>query len=136
MDDSRPRLPIAHIAIPCADLDEAVRFYGDVLGCRQARRYDDRVTFEFFGAQVVCHLSPDEVPAEPRMYPRHFGMTFLQSADYQEVLDRARVRGACFHTEPFMRFEGMREQHQSFFLVDPSNNLVEFKHYDDPEMAY
>lgn len=136
MNSGCPPPPIAHIAIACADLDAAVQFYGDILGCRQARRYHDRVTFDFFGAQVVCHLAPDDVPSEPRMYPRHFGMTFLRSGDYLDVLERARRHGAPFHTEPFVRFDGKRERHQTFFLVDPSNNLVEFKHYDDPEMAY
>lgn len=44
---------IFHLAIPCRDLDEAKGFYVDQLECRLARRYDDRITLEFFGDQVV-----------------------------------------------------------------------------------
>ena len=36
---------------------ETVDFYVTKLGCKLARRYDDRVTFDFFGDQLVCHLS-------------------------------------------------------------------------------
>ncbi len=127
---------IFHLAIPCRDLDEAEEFYVDQLGCRLARRYDDRITLEFFGDQVVCHLSPDSIDPEPRMYPRHFGRTFRDRAEFDGILQRTRELGLRFFREPFLRFEGMREEHETFFLCDPSNNLLEFKFYNDPEMMY
>lgn len=127
---------VFHQAIPTHDLDAATRWYTEVLGCRLARRYDDRVTFDFFGDQLVCHLDPDEVVAKPKMYPRHFGVTFRDEAEYLDVLERAQARGARFFKAPFTRFKGRREAHSTFLLVDPSNNLVEFKHYADPEMMY
>ena len=64
-----------HLAIPARDLDEAYDFYVKGLGCKLARRYDDRITLDFFGDQVVCHLS-DKWEREVDMYPRHFGVTF------------------------------------------------------------
>lgn len=67
---------VFHLAIPCKELDETVDFY-EKMGCKLARRYDDRVTFDFFGDQLVCHLSPENIDAEPSMYPRHFGITFF-----------------------------------------------------------
>ncbi len=48
---------VFHLAIPVADLDEAQAFYVAGLGCKLARRYDDRITLDFFGDQLVCHLS-------------------------------------------------------------------------------
>jgi extradiol dioxygenase family protein len=127
---------VFHLAIPCRDLDETHRFYIEGLGCRQGRRYEDRLTIDFFGDQLVCHLAPHEIDTEPRMYPRHFGVTFRSRGDLEAVLDRARRAGLPFFREPFVRFDGRRERHVTFFLCDPSNNLIEFKHYDDPEMAY
>ena len=50
-----------HLAIPTHDLDAAYRFYVEGLGCKLARRYADRITLDFFGDQVVCHLSEDWV---------------------------------------------------------------------------
>jgi extradiol dioxygenase family protein len=34
------------------------------------------------------------------------------------------------------RFDGLVEEHLTFVLRDPSNNLLEFKHYRDPRMMY
>ncbi len=133
-----PRNPenVFHQAIPCADLDEAEAFYVEVLGCRRARRRDDRVTFDFFGDQLVCHLLPDQIDREPEIYPRHFGVTFLHRKDFDKVLMRARRSKAVMFREPFVRFGGDIDEHISFFLRDPSNNLIEFKHYNNPAMMY
>jgi uncharacterized protein len=124
-----------HLAIPCADLDAALAFYVTQLGCKLARRYDDRITLDFFGDQVVCHLT-DKIDHEPQMYPRHFGITFKDKAEYDAVLNLARRRELPFFAEPARRFEGLVEEHFTFMLIDPSNNLLEFKHYLDPRMMY
>ena len=69
-----------HLAIPAYDLDAAVSFYVGLLGCKLARRYEDRVTIDFFGDQVVCHLTSPPATRPDRdvlaLYPRHFGVTF------------------------------------------------------------
>ncbi|MET3698267.1 hypothetical protein SAMN05877753_108123 [Bacillus oleivorans] len=126
---------VFHLAIPCKDLDDTVEFY-EKLGCQLARRYDDRVTFNFFGDQVVCHLGPDEIDNEPKMYPRHFGITFLEKQEYNDTLEYAIRHNLPFFTEPMVRFEGRQEEHLTFFLIDPSNNLLEFKYYYDVNMVY
>jgi extradiol dioxygenase family protein len=125
-----------HLAIPSRDLDESVRFYVDGLGCRLARRYSDRVTLDFFGDQLVCHLSPADIDPEPRMYPRHFGVTFAERNEFETFLSMVRDRNLPFFQEPMLRFAGRPEEHLTFFLIDPSNNLLEFKSYNDPEMMY
>lgn len=127
---------VFHLAIPCRDLEETRAFYVERLGCRLARQYDDRITLDFFGDQVVCHLSPDKVDKVPEMYPRHFGVTFRERAAFDALLERARSQELQLLREPFERFGGKREVHQTFFLVDPANNVLEFKCYDDPEMMY
>ena len=127
---------VFHLAIPCKDLDETEEFCGDLLQCRIARRYDDRVTLDFFGDQVVCHLAPEDIDPEPRLYPRHFGLTFKQENDFDSLLRRARTANIPFFRDPFVRFEGRPEEHRTFFLIDPANNLIEFKHYRNSEMMY
>ena len=77
---------IFHLAIPCRDVDEAARFYEQAIGARVARRYDDRVTLDFFGHQVVCHLAPAKIDPEPALYPRHFGFTFTDRQRYHEFM--------------------------------------------------
>lgn len=131
----REQNKVFHLAIPCKALDETQAFY-EKLGCRLARRYDDRVTFDFFGDQVVCHLSPEEIDEKPKMYPRHFGITFLDKKEFYQLLAYAVKHELPFYQEPMTRFAGRREEHATFFLIDPSNNLLEFKYYHDESMVY
>ena len=127
---------VFHLAIPCADLKAMTEYYNCLPDCSVARSYEDRITVNFFGDQVVCHLSPKDVDKEPKMYPRHFGVTFRTREDFDRVYQGAKERNLPFFEELFVRFEGMKEEHRSFFLCDPANNLLEFKFYNSPEMMY
>ena len=132
----RTTTDVFHLAIPAHDLDEAYDFYVTRLGCKLARRYDDRITLDFFGDQVVCHLTPGG-PAKPEsLYPRHFGVTFREAADFEALHSCAVNRKIPFYYDVSLRFEGLVEEHRTFVLVDPSGNLLEFKHYNDPRMMY
>ena len=127
---------IFHLAIPCRDLEEARDYYVGVLGAREARRRDDRITFDFFGHQLVCHLAPDHVEPEPHIYPRHFGVTFRRREHLETVLKRVREAECEILRDVSVRFPGERDRHLTFYLKDPSNNIIEFKYYNDPEMMY
>jgi extradiol dioxygenase family protein len=133
MRDSRDAF---HVAIPTHDLDAAVEFYVFGLGARLARRYPDRVTFDFFGDQLVCHLDLDGVPAEVVAYPRHFGVTFARAADFDRLLRLVEHRKLRVLSGPELRFEGTAEEHRTIFLVDPSHNVLEFKQYEDPRLQF
>ena len=125
-----------HLAIPAHDLDVAQDFYVTKLGCKLARRYNDRITLDFFGDQVVCHLTEGE-PAQPEsLYPRHFGVTFREAADFERLHACAVARKITFYCDISTRFEGLVEEHRTFVLQDPAGNLLEFKHYNDPRMMY
>ena len=133
----RTTFDVFHLAIPVHDLDAAERFYVGLLGCKLARRYADRVTLDFFGDQLVCHLTEGPPPERPAsMYPRHFGVTFREAADFQALHALAVMRKVPFFAEVSTRFEAMAEEHSTFVLMDPSGNLLEFKHYRDPRMMY
>jgi hypothetical protein len=134
MKDSRD---VFHLAIRAYDLDETVAFYVSGLGCKLARRYDDRVTLDFFGDQLVCHLSAR--PAEAvhvALYPHHFGVTFRERRDFDQLVDLCRQRRLPIFAEVGRRFVGLVEVHDTFVLRDPSDNLLEFKFYDNPRMMY
>ncbi len=126
---------VFHLAIPARDLDEAYNFYVKGLGCKLARRYSDRITLDFFGDQLVCHLS-NEIDPNPKMYPRHFGITFRERRQFDNLYKLAKQRELPFFQDLMVRFEGMVEEHLTFFLIDPSNNLLEFKYYHDERMMY
>ena len=125
-----------HLAIPCKDLQETVDFYEGKLGFENRRRYDDRVTFNMLGDQLVCHLSPDNIDKNPQPYPRHFGITFHESSDFFDFVDHIVGNGVKLLNPVKTRFGGMKEVHQTVFLKDPSNNILEFKYYKNPEMMH
>jgi extradiol dioxygenase family protein len=134
----RERLDVFHLAIPAYDLDATVHFYVDLLGCKLARRYEDRVTLDFFGDQLVCHLTDPPADAAPptSLYPRHFGVTFRQGTDFDGLVRLCELRKLEFFQPVTTRFGGMVESHRTVALCDPSHNILEFKHYDDPRMIY
>ena len=128
---------VFHLAIPTHNLDVAEDFYCGNLGCRLARRYDDRITLDFFGDQLVCHLNPEKCwPEDVTIYPFHAGITFYEREDFDSFLDLCRQQELDFYAEPFCRFGGTNAEHMSFFLRDPSNNLLEFKWYINSDMMY
>ena len=127
---------VFHLAIPTRDLEEAYDFYVTRLGCKLARRRDDRITLDFFGDQVVLHLSDKWDRDANDLYPRHFGVTFHNKEDLDRLINLAKIRGVDFYNELQTRFQGEVEEHLTVVFKDPSNNLLEFKWYLDPRMAY
>ena len=127
-----------HLAIPAYHLEDTEDFYVRQLGCKLARRYPDRITLDFFGDQLVCHLTaaPIEPGGDLHLYPRHFGVTFRESQDFEAVHHLCVQRKIEMFSDLSVRFEGLVEVHRTFVLRDPSDNLIEFKHYDDPRMMY
>ncbi|HEX7354239.1 MAG TPA: VOC family protein [Mycobacteriales bacterium] len=125
-----------HLAIPARDLDEAYSFYVEGLGCHLARRYGDRITVDFFGDQVVCHLHDVDTTEPVELYPRHFGVTFATGQEFDDLLRLVEIRKLPVFRPVALRFEGTVEEHRTVVLIDPSRNLLEFKHYRDPRMMF
>jgi extradiol dioxygenase family protein len=104
---------------------------------RSGTNPQDRVTFSFGGVlQLVCHLERRTLEANPRAYPRHFGLTFLRMEEFLRLRDHVERRGIEFLVPPMVRFRATPHEHRSFMIVDPSGNVVEFKCYLRPENSY
>ncbi len=121
--------PIFHLAFPVHDLDEAKRFYVDGLGCGLGRESSRAMTLELAGHQLVGHVADLPPRTQRGIYPRHFGLIFPSKREWQALADRAASHGLSFYQHPRVRFPGTRIEHHTFFLEDPSHNLLEFKHY-------
>lgn len=117
-----------HLAFPIHDLEKTLRFYVDGLGCTVGRQSKQAVTLGLAGHQLVGHLATDQ-PPQKGIYPRHFGLIFLSEIEWQALADRAKAKGLTFYQQPRIRFPRTRIEHRTFFLEDPSHNLLEFKHY-------
>jgi extradiol dioxygenase family protein len=129
-------LPPFHLAIRVRDLDEARKFYGEILGCDEGRSSSQWVDFNFFGHQLVCHLS-DKYPASANdavsnvveddgVPVPNFGAVL--DFFYFDVLEQ-ELRGAHipFVIEPHVRFKGQPGEQRTMFFLDPSGNAIEIK---------
>ena len=131
-----------HLAFPVRDLDEARGFYGAVLGCAEGRSSESWIDFDFFGHQIVAHLSAGEAgggatnDVDGKAVPvRHFGAV-LDWEDFPRVESRLRGAGVEFLIEPHTRFPGQPGEQATMFLTDPSGNALEFKSFRDPEALF
>ena len=118
-----------HLAFPVRDLAAARHFYVDGLGCVLGRESSTAITFGLAGHQLIAHLATESILPQKGVYPRHFGLVLTLEEEWQALADRAKDKGLTFYQQPRRRFAGTRIEHLTFFLEDPSRNLLEFKHY-------
>lgn len=130
-----------HLAFPVDDLAAARAFYGGILGCAEGRSSDHWVDFNFFGHQLVAHISPDikdahHNPVDGKSVPvPHFGvvLTMVQWRDLAAKLESADVE---FVIAPHIRFEGQVGEQATMFFYDPCGNALEFKAFADDGMIF
>ena len=140
--ESTTSYPRFHLALPVTDLEEARVFYGELLNCPEGRSSPKWVDFDFYGHQVVAHLSPAEVgrsqtsPVDGHDVPvRHFGV-ILEWKEWHRLAERLRGKGVGFIIEPGIRFQGQVGEQATMFLLDPSGNALEFKSFKDPSQVF
>ena len=126
-----------HLAFPVADLEQARRFYGGLLGCAEGRSSPQWIDFNFYGHQIVAHLAPDECghrstsEVDGEDVPvRHFG-AILPMAEWDRLAARLKAAGTRFVIEPQLRFKGQVGEQATMFFLDPSGNALEFKAFGD-----
>jgi extradiol dioxygenase family protein len=131
-----------HLAFPVSSLEKARSFYGEMLGCPEGRSSTDWVDFDFYGHQIVAHLSPKEArlnhtsAVDGHNVPvRHFGMVLTMS-QWQALADRLQQAGTKFDIEPYTRFKGEVGEQATMFLHDPCGNALEFKAFADPSRLF
>lgn len=88
-----------HLAFPVRDVEEARRFYVDVLGCTEGRSAATWQDFNFYGHQIVAHrvenytASANENAVDGDAVPvPHFGAA-LSVDRFHELAERVRAAG-------------------------------------------
>ena len=126
-----------HLAFPVDNLDTTKHFYQNVLNCRVGRESESWVDFDFYGHQLVAHLAPDECndvklnTVENDQIPcRHFGL-ILEWREWKELSKKLNSLNIKFLINPKVRFKNKSGEQGTFFLNDPSGNVLEFKTFRD-----
>ncbi len=134
-------LPPFHLAFPVHDLDEAREFYVNVLGCSLGRESKKWIDFNFFGHQIVAHLSPVDTSVltndvDGNQVPsRHFGL-ILPWDKWESLCQMISESNIDFLIEPRIRFKDYAGEQGTFFILDPSGNALEFKSFKDEKNIF
>jgi extradiol dioxygenase family protein len=128
-----------HLAIRVRDLASSRAFYGGLLACAEGRSSSDWVDFDFFGHQLVCHVTgtavadgaaaSNAVDGHDVPVP-HFGMV-LEMPAWEALAARLKNASVAFIVPPHIRFQGQPGEQATMFLTDPSGNALEFKAFRD-----
>ena len=131
-----------YLAFPVTSLAKARAFYGDLLGCSEGRSSDEWVDFNFYGHQIVAHLSPNEAGHHntsevdgDNVPVRHFGMV-LDMPEWERMAAKLKESHISFVIEPHIRFKGQVGEQATMFFLDPCGNAVEFKAFADPSRLF
>jgi len=135
-------LPPFHLAFPVHDLEKARTFYGGLLGCVEGRSSDTWIDFNFWGHQVVAHLSHGDASTaitnqvDGKTVPApHFGVV-LGWDDWHALKDKLIAANLDFILEPYIRFAGLPGEQATMFIQDPSGNALEFKSFKDMDQLF
>jgi extradiol dioxygenase family protein len=132
-----------HLAIPVRDLEEARRFYRDVLGAKEGRSTANFIDFNFYGHHLVLHQAPQDETfgtfrsafhGETVPVP-HFGMNLDWQA-WSELAERIKSQGHKFFDPPHIRMKGLPGEHATLFILDPSGNAMEFKAFRNHDEVF
>ena len=122
-----------HLAFPVNDLDSAKDFYQNVLDCKIGRESNTWIDFNLYGHQIVAHLAPEECKKSSlnlvdrdHIPCRHFGV-ILDWKEWEELSNKLSMLDVNYLIEPRIRFKNKSGEQRTFFIKDPSGNVLEFK---------
>ena len=122
-----------HLALPVKSLDNARKFYGEILGLEQGRSSDDWIDWNFFGHQFVTHVAPEIAGVKNHsgvdghnVPVPHFGVVLLRE-DWDDVARKIADSAIEFVIEPYIRFQGKPGEQGTMFFYDYCGNALEFK---------
>ena len=135
--------PLFHLAFPVFNLEKTREFYTKVLDCKVGRTSNKWIDFNFFGHQITAHLDKNQIvkndissEVDGKNVPiRHFGL-IMDTDSWKCLVDQLIDRDVKFFIKPQTRFEGSSGEQSTFFIMDPFNNALEFKAFENDEQIF
>ena len=132
-----------HFSFAINDLNQARKFYGELLGCPEGRKVEGRIDYNFFGHHIVAHLSPDEIVGENTAKLRlgggtplrHFGVVMPLEV-FEATEKRLKNAEVDFILEPETRQQGTVREQKLMTCRDGCGNAIEFKGLRSPTDVY
>ena len=131
-----------HLAFPIYNIDASIKWYKNVLGCTIGRQDTQWVDFNFFGHQISGHLvDKNDMLIQTNLVDghnipaRHFGI-ILKMIEWKDLTKKLTSKNIKFIIKPNIRFKGEKGEQSTFFIKDPSGNVLEFKTFKNDEMIF
>ena len=140
-----------HLAIPAGDLDTAIKFYCDILGCEKGNSEskpwpgapDCWVDINFWGNELTLHATnPNEkqigkqhdVDMDNVSVP-HFGV-HLDAETFKNIKEKLIKNNVKFVNKPYIRFKNDILEQETMFVADPHGNVLEIKTMKNPNALF
>jgi extradiol dioxygenase family protein len=131
-----------HYAFKVKNLASTRQFYIDLLGCKEGRSTEKWVDFDFFGHQLSAHCS-QEIPnldfsgqVDGIAVPMpHFGC-ILSVDEFNGIVTKLEKASVEFIIKPTLRYKGKTGEQWTMFLLDFSNNPIEFKAFTNSDEVF
>ena len=122
-----------HVVLRVADLERALRFYCEVLGCEEERRIDALGLVQLRAGAALIDLVPVDSPLgrhggpAPGEAGRNVDHFALQLERFDEALLRAHLEAHGVAPGDVAQRYGAQGMGPSMYLRDPDGNTVELK---------
>ena len=134
-----------HLAIPVGDLDNAIEFYCDVLGCTKGKMEinppDSWCDINFWGNELTLHSSTCKLTGERHNVDMgnvsvpHFGV-HLKADEFKDLKERIIQNNVKFIDKPYIRFKGEVLEQETMFIEDTNGNVLELKTMVNPDALW
>ena len=124
---------IDHIVLRVVDLARMLRFYGDVLGCREVRRQDEIGLVQLRAGSSMVDLIPIDGKlgsaggAAPGKEGRNVDHFCFRVEPFDEAAIRAHLAAHGIEAGPSASRFGAEGEGPSIYLQDPEGNTIELK---------
>jgi extradiol dioxygenase family protein len=131
-----------HYAFKVKDIASTKQFYSEILGCNLGRETEHWVDFDFFGHQLSAHVTTSITELDycgivdgVKVPIPHFGC-IISLVDFDRISQKLKAHQVTFLIEPQTRYEGKTGEQKILFVLDFSNNSLEFKCFKNPEEVF
>ena len=122
-----------HLAIPAGDINSTLKFYTEILECKTGNKEEGKwVDIDFWGNELTLHKTEMKLPNERHDVDMgnvpvpHFGI-HLDKNVFNKIKENLKSNNVEYLDEPYTRFEGKKEEQETFFIKDPHGNILELK---------
>ena len=123
-----------HLVLRVADLDRAIKFYGDVLGCHVERRLDEPKLVQLrAGASMIDLVPAGPGPQSAEAAGRNLDHFAVRIGTFDFAALAAHLQRHGVAVGEVRRRYGAEGYGSSLYITDPDGNVVELK--GPPERA-